>query len=53
MLLLKGFMNLLHSYCEIIIFMFVYVSESEVPKEKTKPATVKKGTDIEIVNLCL
>ena len=33
--------------------MFVSVSESEVPKEKTKPATVKKGTDIEIVKLCV
>ena len=43
MLLLKVFINLLHSYCEIIIFMFFSVLESDVPKEKAKPATFKKG----------
>ena len=49
MVILSVFLNVLHSYCEIIILMCVSVLEPEVPKEKEKPAPIKKGTDVEIV----
>ena len=29
--------------------MLFFVTEPEVPKEKVKPAPIKKGTDVEIV----
>ena len=49
MVILSVFMNVLHSYCEIILLMCASVLEPEVPKEKVKPAPLKKGTDGEIV----
>ena len=47
MLILNVFLNLLHSYCEITLFMCVSVSEADVPKEKVIPA-VKKGCVFQI-----
>ena len=49
MLILSVFLNVLHSYCEIIILMCASGLEPELPKEKVKPAPLKKGTDVEIV----
>ena len=46
MLMLSVFLNVLHSYCEIIILMCAYVLVPEVPKEKVKPSPEKKGTDV-------